>query len=460
MEAPHERIFEQVQEHAVRRLRWPQRQTANLYLDRRVIERGAMIGPEHMKVVTERPTILVFVDEEPLANFGHACRYLLYDAGSGKLDREIHAQLPPFREKPPETLRPFHRPVRFLPPQVLHPLRPHFRCPPLWDRGRYAILWSGMSNKRHLNDMEFLYRTLVDRYGFEPENIYALSYDGSLNTQDGVQTNWPGDGTAYRIQIHGEGTRAGFEGAVDDLKSRLDRHDLVLIHTNNHGDYDGIPGSASNCTYPSWDRHYATDFAAKLGQLPRFRRLMCMLEPCHAGGFNAPILAASTADATSVAPAATEPNNSYVSADGNWDPFARDWIAAQAGHDPFGGALGFDPDSDHDGRVEAEEAFAYANVVKDPRDTPNFDESSAAGGDISLGRRSVAWWWWCLIFRRHLERHYLNLPIPEYHERLRTIEPEMAKLAEMLDQRAEELRKEIEPRVEALVEEAFRGERE
>ena len=45
-----------------------------------------------------------------------------------------------------------------------------------------------MSNKRHINDCEFLYRTLVDRYAFNKNNIQVLSYDGTLNTQDGVQT--------------------------------------------------------------------------------------------------------------------------------------------------------------------------------------------------------------------------------------------------------------------------------
>jgi len=459
MEAPRDEVFERVQEHALRELWWPQRQAANLYVDRRIIEPGETIGPDRLKVVAERPNILVFVDELPQANFGHDCRYLLYDASSGKLDREVRAQLPPYTKRPPDTLEPFHQPIRYLPSPIYFPLRPYLRCPVLWERTRYAILWSGMSNKRHLNDMEFLYRTLIDRYGFEAANIYALSYDGTLDTQDGVQTNWPGDGTAYRIQVTGEGTRAGFEAAVDDLKGRIDRDDLLLIHTNNHGDWDNTPGSANFCTYPSWGTYYATDFGSKLGELPQFSKLICMLEPCHAGGFNASILAGSTADATSVASAATEPNNSYVSADGNWDPFARDWIAAQAGHDPFGGALAFDPDGDHDGRIEAEEAFAYADAVKDARDTPNFSESSEAGGDVGLGRQYVVWWWWCWILRHHLRPHYARLPIAEYHERLRKAQPELARLAETLDQRSEELRKEIEPRLEAVIREAYGEER-
>jgi hypothetical protein len=37
----------------------------------------------------------------------------------------------------------------------------------------------------------------------------------------GVQTTWPGDGTPYQIPISGEGIRADFEAAVDDLKTKI-----------------------------------------------------------------------------------------------------------------------------------------------------------------------------------------------------------------------------------------------
>jgi hypothetical protein len=437
------------------RLAWPQRETTNLYVGHRPIEKGEPIGPQQQRIRARRQSILVFADDDPHANFTHACRYLLYDAETGKFDREHAAQFPPFTAKEPLQLKAFHEPKPFLKEPILYRAKPFLRCPIIVHRKRYAILWSGMSNKRHLNDMEFLYRTLIDKYGFDEKDIYAMSYDGTLNTQDGVQVNWPGDGTKYRIKVNGGGTRSDFEAAVDDLKKRIKEDDLLLIHINNHGGYDGTPGTANFCTYPSWAAYYATDFADKLGQLPKFSKLIVMLEPCHAGGFNAPILAKSTAGATSVASAALEPLNSYVSADGNWDPFARDWIAAEAGHDCFGGALAFNPDSDSDGRIEAQEAFDYANAIKHPLDTPNYSESSAAGGDIALGGSYVVWWWWCLIIRELLERQYIKRPIPEFYDRLHRIEPELLQLTEMLDARSEELRKEVEPQLQELVRKAF-----
>ncbi len=450
-------VFERVQRHAFEQLEWNRRQATNLYLDSKAYESGAQIGPPREHLTLDRPSLLVFSDDEPGANFAHDCRYLLYDTKTGEHYRTHHAQFPPWLQAPPKTLKPFHEPVRFIDnPIIFHPF-PYFLCPILLpDGARYAILFAGMSNKRHLNDMEFLYRTLIDRYSFDPNNIYALSYDGTLNTQDGVQTTWPGDGTAYRIQITGDGTQSSLENAIDAVKGRLKSRDMLLIHTNNHGGYDGTPGTANLCTYPSWNGYYASDFANKIGTLPHFRKLIVMMEQCHAGGFNAPILAHSTADSTSVASAAIEPNNSYVSADGNWDPFARDWISAQAGNDPFGGALAFNPDGDGNGIIEAEEAFGYANAVKDPLDTPNFSESSEAGGDIALGQDFRIWWsWWCIILEEILVKYYIKLPPEEYHAKLRKVQPELTRLAVDLNKTSSELREEYKEKLQRVITSSF-----
>jgi hypothetical protein len=180
-----------------------------------------------------------------------------------------------------------------------------------------------------------------------------------------------------------------------------------------------------------------------------------MLEQCNSGGFNNSIIAKSTADATSVASAAIESQSSYVTADGNWDPFARDWIAAQAGHNALGAALAFNPDSNSDGRIEATEAFNYANVVKDPRDSPNFSQSSAAGGAICLGQDYHIWWWWCIILREILEEWRFRIPPEEYGERLKRLTPELQKLTARIDKQSDSLRTETAEQVRALVAEHF-----
>jgi hypothetical protein len=447
------RVFENVRKHAATNLPRAMQQTTNLHLDEHLYAAKEFIGPEFQKITADRSSILVFADDDPMANFSHACRYLLYDAKTGEFYREMAAKFPPFSATRPSTLKAFHEPVKFA-DSAHFAVKPVFRGPIIVPDGeRFAVLFSGMSNRRHLNDMEFLFRTLVDTYGFKQENIFSLSFNGKLETQEGKQSLYP-DGTPYRINIKHEGSRSALEGVFDQLKGRLKSRDELLIHTNNHGGWDNTPGSAYLCTYPAWTPYYCTDFAAKLGTLPKFNNLIAMMEQCHAGGFNLPVLAHSTAAATSIASAAIESKSSYVTADGQWDPFARDWIAAQAGHGPFGNALAFNPDFDRDRRIEAEEAFGYADVVRDSRDTPNFNEKSEAGGDITLSQKYRIFWWYPVLVEA-LRPHYLKLPLEEYQALVRKMQPELQKLATTLERKSEPLKKEAATEVTAMVTSIF-----
>jgi hypothetical protein len=192
----------------------------------------------------------------------------------------------------------------------------------------------------------------------------------------------------------------------------LKADDFLLIHTNNHGGHDGTESYL--CTYSGAD-YLASDFAVKLGTLPKYNCLMVMMEQCHSGGFNAPILAHSTATHTSVSSACEELRSSIGGPD--FDPFARDWIAAMTGNTPYGGALASNPDMDGSGKVSAHEAHNYADAVKDPYDTPVYSESSSAAGDFHLGQRY--WYIWpiyCRLLVEILYPYYLRKPIPEFYE--------------------------------------------
>jgi hypothetical protein len=446
--------FSPVREAAFRLVEPARLASTNLHLDRRLREEGELLGPEFQQLRAPRTSVLVFVDDQPDANFGHACRYLLFNPETSALHTTFAARFPPWQERIPESFETFHRPVHPLPMEALFHVIPAWHCPIFFPRGnRYAIFYSGMSNTRHLNDMEFGYRTLIHRYRFRPENITVLSYDGTTDTQEGTNITWPGDGTHYQIRINGAGDQAALEAAVDELKVKLRPQDVLFVHTNNHGDNDS--GGSFLCEYPNWGKYYANDFAMKLGELPHYRSLVVMMEQCNAGGFNQPIITHSTASATSVASAAIASQSSYVSSDGHWDPFARDWFAAQAGHTPYGAALAFNADSNGNGRIEATEAFGYANTVRDPRDSPNFDQSSAAGGAAWLGQEYFVWWWWCFILRTELQARYLELPEEAYAERFREVEPRLLELTEKIDANSEELRREISVEVQTLVEQVY-----
>jgi hypothetical protein len=457
MKKEQERVFESIRAHAISRVAPEKISATNLYLDERPREKGEHLGPKFQKIVAEQTCILVFADDNPTANFGHDCRYLLYHPENGNLLKEIPARFPPYGNKPPATLKAFNEPVKALPPGIFH-IPPAIRCPIIFpDGARYAILYSGMSNKRHLNDLEFCYRTLIDRYAFDPENIFVCNYDCSLDTQDGLQTIWPGDGTPYRIVVDQFGNRSGFQAVLAEIKGIMGPKDTLFIHTNNHGDNFG--SGSFLCEYPDWGTYPATDFCADLATLPKFRQLLVMMEQCNSGGFNLPVLAASTASATSIASAAIATQSSYASPDLNWDTFAYEWIAAQAGHDAYGCPLAFNPDTNMDGVIEATEAFNYAQAEDTQPDSPNFNESSPAGGAIALSQQYSIWWTWCWLFTREIDEFAPPFPAgtgPEFSAAVNGIAAELQKtVVATLDRSTAEIRKELSPKIRAAFEQHF-----
>lgn len=397
-------------------LSWSATRSTNLYIESRLLKRGEDIIAYKQRIPLDRDTIMVFSDDAPRYNWAHSCRYLLHDPTTGEMYREIKAQFPPYMNTDvPKTFELFHRGVYIAEADIYYPILPKLRCPIRWLRGqRYAVLFSGSSNNRHTNDIEFLYRTLRDIYDFPSANIYVLNYDGTVNYNGNPKpvVSWPGDSTAYRIPITGKGTKADLDSVLDSLKTKLRADDLLLIHTNNHGGHNGTQSYL--CTYSGSD-YLASDFGAKLATLPKFNCLMVMMEQCHSGGFNSPILANSTAALTTVSSACEELKNSIGGAD--FDPFARDWIAAMTGNTPYGGALASNPDTDGSGKVSAKEAHNYADAVKDPYDTPVYNESSIAAGNTYLGQRY--WYIWpiyCRLLVEILYPYYLRKPIPEFYE--------------------------------------------
>lgn len=380
------KMLRTIQDSAFRQLSAKRRETTNLYILKDIQPAQSEVMARHQRISIKQPTVVVFVDDEPLANWSHDCRYLLHDADSGKLYQEVKAGFPPYLVNPPDTFKAFHTPVVAQNPlRKIWTMEQELIFPWRFRKGnRYAILFSGASNNRHTNDLEFLYRQLVDRFYFDEDKITVLNYDGTINYAGGPMpiTSWPGDGTAYTMPVNDAGTKQALEDAIDALKPKLKQDDLLLIHTNNHGGHNGTESYL--CTYSGPD-YNASDFANKLAELPAFSDLIVMMEQCHSGGFNDAVIESSTAERTTFAAACTEGKNSIGGAD--FDPFARDWIAALAGGDPYGAGLMSDPDYDSSGRISAREAFAYAEDVHDSYDSPVYSAYGTDAGDQHLHQK-------------------------------------------------------------------------
>ena len=142
---------------------------------------------------------------------GARCRYLLYEPENGELYKTVEAQFPPSLTEEPESFKLFHEPVKWAKPDILWPVaRPWWRWPWRLNGEAYAILYSGASNNRHTNDLEFLYRVLVNDYGWSEKNIYVLNYNGSIDYSGGPHPvgTWPGDSTAYQMTVNASRRRS------------------------------------------------------------------------------------------------------------------------------------------------------------------------------------------------------------------------------------------------------------
>jgi hypothetical protein len=255
------------------------------------------------------------------------------------------------------------------------------------------------------------------------------------------------------MPVHGAGTKADLEGVFNDLRTRLSYDDLLVIHTNNHG---GRSSESFLCTY-SGPFYQASDFAAKLGELPRFRCLITMFEQCHSGGFNPPVISASPAMRTSVASACDAYSSSFGGS--HFDYFACSWISAMNNADPYGGLLASNPDSNSDGCIAAKEAYDFANTHKFFLDTPVYSETPVGGGGCHMGQLWQRWW---PVWYRELlyEKPLLDrppLPDPVLYEQIHhKLLPELAEIDSYMAERymelGQELQQEVGPRIAELME--------
>jgi hypothetical protein len=255
---------------------------------------------------------------------------------------------------------------------------------------RYAILFSGMSFRRHVNGLEFCYRVLLDDLGFAAENVHVLNYDGSLRAfgdPEGAPVGaWPGDGTAYRMVVNAEGSREAFQQVLATVGAKLTVDDQLFINTTGHGGHHGDGNGPDLITFAHCQRYKRSDFCADLAALPPHRSLVVLMAQCFSGGFNQEVLRASPAESTFVAAATAETRPSFMALDDvNWDSFQRNWIAGLAGRDVDGTPV-LEPSRAVCGRISVRDAFDYATrcPARNIYDSPEFAAHPASAGTLTL----------------------------------------------------------------------------
>lgn len=364
-----------------------QQQTAStrLSIAPHVFPQGHTFNLVDTRMVVREPAALVFVDRMPQANWGHPCTYRFCNPTTGSLLYEEEALFPP--NLAGETvLEIFHQPI--LRARVEHAaLADMVSQPPVIPLAsqaleqRYAILWtSQISDLRHVEDLEFLWRALVNVYGFNSGNIYVLCYNGTIGAVDvsGSVGNWAGNNTPYQMKVHASATTANLQSVFDSLKTKIKPKDLLLIHTNNHGSTTGLCVDNSSVITP-------TQFGTMLSGLPAYRSLVVTMEQCFSGAFQSSVLTKSTAVNTVFASAV--PANKSSDGASHFDPWALAWIEAITGTNAAGNLLSSPPPQNLEGMVSMKAAcdWAKANDTGSDDDPQYADQPAGCGASIFLG---------------------------------------------------------------------------
>lgn len=90
--------WDQIAQAATAALSEEETQGSAVYLLPRILKPGDNITVDRAVRSIQEPEVMAFVDLKPAANWGHPCRYLLFDANSGAVRERIEGQFPPDRE--------------------------------------------------------------------------------------------------------------------------------------------------------------------------------------------------------------------------------------------------------------------------------------------------------------------------------------------------------------------------
>jgi hypothetical protein len=373
-----------IKQMAVSRLSSELVQKTNLSISTHVIPAQHVFNLADTKLVVKQESVLVFVDQMPQANWGHPCVYQFHDPATGALLSSQNALFPPNLAPGDLTLEAFHRPVALPLPVssvkiLADKVSERFLLPTVSSamEQRYAILWaSQISNMRHVEDLEFFWRTLVNVYGFSASNIYVLCYNGTIGATDASNPvgNWAGNNTAYQMKVAHSATMANLQTVFKTLAGKLKPKDLLLIHTNNHGAPSGCCVDNSSVITPS-------QFGTMLNGLPTFRDLIVTMEQCYSGAFQALTLKNSTAVNTVFASAV--PSDKVSAGNSHFDPWALALVDALANGTPSGGAISNKPTRNIDGVISIKAACDWAKG----NDTASIDDPQYADKPVGCGNQ-------------------------------------------------------------------------
>jgi len=238
---------------------------------------------------------------------------------------------------------------------IASPISPHLNLTPPFTSLKYAVLISGGINPheaqlRFWNDIVGMYSVLVNKYKYDPKNIYVFYKDGH--------------GESNVIPVNGSATHDVIKAAFQTLMPKLSLTNFLFIYTTNHGD--------ETYALRLWgDNNYITT-----GELKTWLSLSGMnvpmiivMQQCDSGQFIQPLCGTKRVIMTATGSYESYSHTSNLDAD--FDAFTFLFISAINGTTPDGYPL-TGIDKDHNGRISMYEAFYYA-AYWDEKEYPLYD---------------------------------------------------------------------------------------
>ncbi len=352
----------------------------NLFRSNQIVVKNQEIEYEPgKKLKLKKDSVMVLIDKAPDCNWGHPCQQVYYDAETGDALKTIDSIYPSLNYQiAPTQYESVYTPVEL--PETsdsgISEIPALSEAVTNSEGERYAILFSGFSQKRHLNDLEHLYRILIQFYGYKEENIFVLHYNGNLDFvgndfTGGYWDKWPG-GTGYdddfsifaSTQVNRYlGTKTDLTNVLNIVRERILPNDTLFLHVTGGGYYDPdyyfecYPGGATNL-------FTASEMLSEFSSFPEFAVLIVMMEQSFSGGFASVFTGLSQVSKVHFSAACGSDGVSRGGSDFNF--FAKEWTAAMRGEYPSGSGFERIIDVNIDGRVCGTEAFDYAKIMTQP----------------------------------------------------------------------------------------------
>jgi hypothetical protein len=328
--------------------------------------------PAHTKIISvgnediispDCDSWLFFVDEMPLiANWEHPCKYIFVNA-IGKVyvyERTMFPTKPSMEQM--ELLNKADVWNEYEGKPIVHDIPKNYSRSTSSEH-LYAVIISGGGDKfnnhiRYWNDCSFIYKTLVNQYGYNPANIYVLMSDG---TNPGIDTS---SGTSSNVDLDDDGiadidyaaTKSNVINVFNQLADKLTEEDYLFVYTIDHG---GLDSSRNESYLVLWNGMYiyANEFS-ELVKSVNTQATNIVMGQCNSGGFidyfkNSPNICISTACAKN--------EYSFAMTGGLYDEYVYYWTNSH---------VNLVGDNDRNTFVSASESHVYS-VSRDSRnETP------------------------------------------------------------------------------------------